>query len=99
MKWQDWGEPQTKNGYVVETWANGYGIWHARAVFGSGVGNSPEAERMKYRALDNLKRAIRREIVDREAPKQVRRLSYEVSDNYIDAQNRMWSITVREKEK
>jgi hypothetical protein len=97
MKWQDWGERQLKKGYAIDTWADGYGIWHAQAVFGSGVGNTPEAEQLKHKALANLKRAIRKEIMDREAPKQVRRLAYEVSANYIDAQNRMWSITVREK--
>jgi hypothetical protein len=101
MPWKHtaWGERKAypKHGYTVDTWANGYGVWHAQAIFGFGVGNTPEAERMKYNALATLKRTIRRELVERSGPGGVGRLSYEVSDNYVDAQNRLWSITVREK--
>lgn len=82
--------------YTIEAWANGFGVWHAKASFNFGVGNTPEAERLKYNALATLKRTIRREIQARQGAR-VGRLSYEVSDNYVDAQNRLWSITVREK--
>lgn len=97
-KWSDWSERKAypKHGYIVDTWADGFGVWHAQAVFGSGVGNTPEAERMKYNALATLKRTIRRELQLRQGAK-LGRLSYEVADNYIDAQNRLWSITVKEK--
>lgn len=84
--------------YTIEAWANGFGVWHAKASFNFGVGNTPEAERMKYNALATLKRTIRRELMGRSGPNGVGRLSYEVADNHIDAQNRMWSITVKEKE-
>jgi hypothetical protein len=89
--------PYPRRGYTIDTWANGYGVWHAQAIFGSGLGNTGEAERVKHNALANLKRTIRRELVERSGPSGVGRLSYEVSDNYVDAQNRLWSITVREK--
>lgn len=98
-KWSDWSERKAypKHGYIVDTWADGFGVWHAQAVFGSGVGNTPEAERMKYNAVARLKRAIRKELVERSGPNGVGRLAYEIADNHIDAQNRMWSITVKEK--
>ena len=82
--------------YSVETWANGFGVWHAKASFYTGLGNTPEAERIKHNALANLKRTIRREIQERQGAK-VGRLLYEVSANYIDAHNRLWTITVKEK--
>ena len=98
MKWVDWSDTvyHTKAHYAIDAWANGYGIWHARAVFGSGVGNTPEGERMKYNAVRQCKRRIREELKERNA-QPLRRLRYEISDNYVDAQNRMWSITVKER--
>jgi hypothetical protein len=84
--------------YVLTTWANGFGIWHCRADFDSpGVGNSPEAEALKYRALAACKRKIRQEVAQREKPRAVARLSYAIAANEIDQLNRMWSITVMEK--
>ena len=96
-KWSDWSEPvaHPKQGYQIDCWADGYGIWHAMAVFGSGVGNSPEAERMKHNALAQCKRRIRKELKLRQG-QPLGRLRYEIAKNHIDAQNRMWSITVRE---
>jgi hypothetical protein len=85
-------------GYELTTWANGFGIWHCRADFAPpGVGNSPEGEAVKYRALAACKRKIRQEVAEREAPRTVRRLSYHVVANNLDSLNRMWSITVAEK--
>jgi len=97
-KWSDWSEPvpYPKHGYTIDSWANGYGIWHARAVFAMGVGNTPEAERLKYNALAQCKRRIREELKARQG-QPLGRLRYEISDNYVDPQNRMWSITVKEK--
>jgi hypothetical protein len=83
-------------GYTIESWANGFGIWHAKAMFDSGVGNTPEAERMKHNAVAQCKRLIREELTTRQA-QPLRRLRYEISDNYVDSMNRMWSITVKEK--
>jgi hypothetical protein len=83
--------------YTLTSWADGFGIWHCRVDFAPpGVGNTPEAERIKYNGLDSAKRRIRKEIVSRES-KPIRRLQYEISDNKIDSLNRMWSITVKEK--
>ena len=86
------------NGYSLTTWSNGFGIWHCKAVFDfPGVGNSPEAEAIKYKALAACKRAIRKEIVLREAPQNVGRLSYEIASNRLDSLNRMHEIVVCEK--
>lgn len=51
---------------------------------------------MKANAVAACKRRIRREIAQRQG-QPVKRLAYEISSNYIDAQNRMWSITIKEK--
>lgn len=82
--------------YTLTTWANGFGVWHCRADFNFGVGNTGDAEALKYKALAAAKRAIRRELKLREGDK-LGRLGYEVADNDIDSLNRMWSITVAEK--
>jgi hypothetical protein len=88
--------PYPRHGYTIDTWANGYGIWHAQAIFGSGLGNTGEAERIKHNALAQCKRRIREELKARQG-QPLARLRYEISDNYVDPQNLMWSITVREK--
>ena len=82
--------------YTIESWANGFGVWHAKASFATGVGNTPEAERLKYNALAQCKRRIREELKARQG-QPLARLRYEIADNYVDAQNRMWSITVKER--
>lgn len=83
--------------YKLTSWADGFGIWHCRVDFPSpGVGNSPEAEAMKHRAMDAAKRRIRNEITARQNL-PVGRLSYEVTANKIDSLNRMWSITISER--
>jgi len=98
MKSTDWSDTvyHTKAHYAIDAWANGYGVWHARAVFGSGVGNTPEGERMKHNAVAQCKRRIREEIKARQG-QPLGRLRYEIANNYIDPQNRMWSITVKEQ--
>ena len=84
-------------GFNLETYANGFGVWHCKVFFDfPGVGNTPEAEAMKFRALDAAKKAIRAEIVVREA-QSVKRLSYHIVANKLDSLNRLHSLTVAEK--
>lgn len=86
-----------KKGYELNTFADGFGLWRCQVTFGfPGVGNTPEAEALKYRALEAAKRAIRKEIVVRES-KPIRRLSYEIVANKIDSMNRLHSFTVGER--
>lgn len=83
--------------YSLTSFADGFNRWYCRADFKfPGLGNTYEAEKIKYRALDACKRKIREEIKSREA-QPIRRLSYFVSDNKIDSINRLHSITVAEK--
>lgn len=80
---------------TVHTWADGFGVWHARVSFPSpGYGPSYLAERMAgIRA--RARRAIRAEILAREAgpagPVRV-----EVTANELDHMNLMHSITFSE---
>jgi len=84
-------------GYTLETFSNGFGIWHCHILFDfPGVGNTWEAERLKYEALAAAKRAIRREIVTRQA-QPCKRLTYHVVANKLDSLNRLHSLTVAEK--
>lgn len=84
-------------GFELTSWADGFGRWHCRADFDfPGVGNTPEAEALKYRALDACKRKIRKELQEREASK-LGRVRYEVSSSKLDPLNRMHSITVSER--
>lgn len=84
-------------GYKLNTFADGFGLWRCEIIFDfPGVGNSPEAEALKYLALNAAKRAIRKEIVSRES-KPIRRLSYEIVENKIDSMNRLHLLTVGER--
>jgi hypothetical protein len=87
----------SKTGYTLNTFANGFGLWRCEITFDyPGLGNTQEAEVVKYRALDSAKVAIRKEIVARES-RPVRRLSYEIVANKLDSLNRLHSLTVGEK--
>lgn len=91
----------TRNGslsehYNIVTYADGFGIWHARVDFLQPMGNSGVAEKIVYAAMENAKRCIRNELKARQdAP--LRRTYYEVTDNKIDHMNHLWSITLGEK--
>tara|TARA_R110000824_G_scaffold254824_1_gene443829 strand:+ start:1052 stop:1315 length:264 start_codon:yes stop_codon:yes gene_type:complete len=64
----------------IETYADGYGRWHATASF------SPAyfEERMTTeKAVSACKRAIRREINERMKPIKCKRLSYQVTRNWV----------------
>ena len=41
--------------YTITTWADGFGVWHARADFPYGCGNTGDGERL----LANARRAAR----------------------------------------
>ncbi len=82
--------------YEIFTWADGFGRWFAKVDFHHGVGNTAEAEALKYRALEAAKRSIRREIQERQKA-TVKRLTYDVVANKLDMMNRLWSITVAER--
>jgi hypothetical protein len=82
--------------YKLNTYANGFGVWHADIVFSSPMGNSGEAERIISNAIKNAKRAIRREIQERQAGK-VKRLSYGIVSSNQLSTNQLTAIRIREK--
>jgi hypothetical protein len=86
-----------RNNYTVTTWADGYGRWHARALFTPAIGNTPAAERILYSARDSLRHAIRAAIVERQLPKETRRLSYEVIELKLDSLNRRHALEIAER--
>jgi hypothetical protein len=84
--------------FTLLTWANGYGVWHAKATFTTPLGNTPEAIEISERALKKMKQAIRAEIVERMAPKKCRRLTYEVKANEVQpGSGRLMSLTISER--
>jgi hypothetical protein len=83
--------------YELNSYADGFGLWHCKVVFPfPGLGNSGEAERIKYNGLDAAKRRIRKEIKERQA-QPVKKLSYYISENYLDSINRLHWFIVSEK--
>ena len=82
--------------YKLNTYANGFGIWHCQITYPGGIGNSPEAEAIADKSMRAAKRAIRREIVERSEPVKVKRLSYKVAANDLAASNLLYSLTIAE---
>lgn len=82
---------------TVTTWANAFGRWHARVDFpapGYGPGYlDGHVDRIRAKA----RRAIRREIGQREQLPRNYRVSVIVEDNDLDHMNRMRSLTFAEK--
>lgn len=85
----------TNYGETVTTWADGFGIWHARVDFpapGYGPGFLDQhIDRIRAKA----RRAIRREILAREAG-PIAPVRVHVSANDLDSANRMRSLTFAE---
>jgi hypothetical protein len=78
----------TEKPYVTRVWVEEDGATMAQVKFAfPGLGNTPEAESMKYRGLRSAKRALRRSI-DHNA-------RYVIVANKIDSLNRLHELTVR----
>jgi hypothetical protein len=83
--------------YRINTYANGFGMWHAEIIFSPPLGNKGEAERIADNAIKNAKRRIRQAIQERMSTK-TRRLSYEVSVNSFEpGLGRLKTLTISEK--
>lgn len=81
---------------TVHRWADGFGVWYARITFPDG-GYGPDyleanADRIRLKA----RRAIRQEILAREAG-PIRPVRVEVVKNDVDHMNVMHSITYKER--
>lgn len=82
--------------YKLNTYANGFGLWHCQITYPIALGNTGEAKAIAARSMRAAKRAIRAAIVERMEPKKTRRLSYKVAANDLDAMNRMHGLTIAE---
>jgi hypothetical protein len=82
--------------YKLNTYANGFGVWHCEITYPGGIGNTWEAEAIADKSMRAAKRAIRREIVERSEPVKVKRLSYKVAANDLAASNLLYSLTIAE---
>ena len=52
--------------YTITTWVDGFSVWHARADFPYGCGNTGDGERLFKNARRAARAAIVRELVARE---------------------------------
>ena len=59
--------------YTITTWADGFGVWHARADFPYGCGNTGDGERLFANARRAARAAIVRERTTRETERDARR--------------------------
>lgn len=82
--------------YKLNTYADGFGLWHCQITYPGGIGNSPEAKAIAAKSMRAAKRAIRAAIVERCETTRIRRLSYKVAANDLDAMNRMHGLTIAE---
>lgn len=80
----------------VTTWADGFGIWHARVT----LAIATPSDTLKYDSVRSVaRRAIRREIVAR-APRHGLcdyRVKIVLDKTDLRADNRLYSVTFREK--
>lgn len=88
---------QDRQTETVDTWANGFGVWHARVNFIE-PGYGPQyldshIDRIRAKA----RRAIRRELLSRGAISRDWRVAVEVESSDLDSMNVMHSITYVEK--
>jgi hypothetical protein len=90
--------PKHKKGkhYTLNTYADGFGMWHSEIFFSSPMGNTGEAERIISNAIVKAKRHIRQAIQERMNSK-TKRLAYEVAENVLLSTNQTTKITIREK--
>ena len=87
---------RTMEDYKLNTYADGFGVWHCQITYPGGIGNTWEAEAIADKSMRAAKRAIRREIVERSEPVKVKRLSYKVAANDLAASNLLYSLTIAE---
>jgi len=84
--------------YKLNTYADGFGIWHSEIIFTPPIGNTGEADRVAANAMRNAKRHIRQAITERMEPTQCKRLSYKVSANTSEPGiGRLATLTITEK--
>jgi len=78
---------KSKN-YTMRLWADGFGIWHAKAVFSPPLGNTGESERVFENARKTAWRQIRNEILIRQprgvTVRDLAPIKLKVTDNTLE---------------
>ena len=82
--------------YKLNTYADGFGIWHCQITYPGGIGNTWQAEAIAAKSMRAAKRAIRAAIVERMDPTPCKRLSYKVAANDSCSVNHLHSLTIAE---
>lgn len=82
--------------YKLNTYADGFGIWHTEIIFLTPMGNTGEAQKVISNAMANAKKQIRKAITQR-ASAAVRRLSYMISDNQELSTGQIVRLVITEK--
>jgi hypothetical protein len=96
-EYPEYPKNKTAKDYTLNTYANGFGVWHSEIFFTPPIGNTGEADRIADNAMRNAKRHIRQAIAERMSSKP-RRLSYEVSSNSFEpGSGRLATLTITEK--
>jgi hypothetical protein len=87
---------RTMEDYKLNTYADGFGVWHCKITYPGGIGNTWKAEAIAAKSMRAAKRAIRRAIVERSEPVKVKRLNYKVAANDSCSVNHLHSLTIAE---
>lgn len=103
-QYDDCPKKKKEKDYTLNTYADGFGVWHCEIFFTTPLGNTGEAERVAANAIRAAKRAIRKQLELR-APANAynerffyKRLSYEVKSNKFElGSGRLLSLTIAEK--
>lgn len=78
----------------IETWADGFGNWHAKVHLAIAT---PSDGLDIYNVRRVARRAIRREVEARQTVGQGYRFKIEIDKTDLGADNRLYSITFKEK--
>ena len=81
---------------TVTTWADGFGIWHARVAFPAPGYGPAHLDKRRDAIRRKARRAIRAELTARGECSPSYRLRLEVAANDLDHMNVMWSLTYKE---
>jgi len=82
--------------YKINTFANGFGIWHSEIIFTPPIGNTGEADKVANNAMTNAKRRIRQAIIQRTSV-NVKRLAYFISENEELGTGQLARLVITEK--
>jgi len=83
--------------YEYSIWADGFRRWHAKIVFTPPIGNTGQAQAVALNALKNVKRQLRKTILDYDSVASGYRFNWEIIDNKELGTGHLLSLTIAEK--